>query len=412
MKSFLKLKSISEILASYSSISPLQEEEVMLDDAYGRVISRSFKAPFNLPGFSRSTVDGYAVHARDVFGATQNSPALLQLAGKCEMGRKPDIALELGQAASIATGGMLPDGADCVVMLEYAKVLGSDLIELTRPEAPGANIIRATDDALINEELIPKGKKIRPQEIGCLASFGVIRVNVYKRAKVGIISTGSEIIPAGKPLETAQIYDVNSHSLAALVKDAHAIPDQLGIVDESKKSLENALKKAILENDVVVVSGGSSAGMADNTLKVFLSMPDAELICHGAAISPGKPFILVKAGKKWLLGLPGHVASALITARVFLLPLLQKLQGVNSEAVAPSIQAVLTRSITSALGRQDYIRCELHKEEKGKIEYHAVPIPKPSGVISGLVKADGLIVCPENRDGLAKDEKVEVILLN
>lgn len=408
MKPFLKLKSISEILGSYADILPLAEEEILLDDACGRVLSRPFMAPFDLPGFPRSSVDGYAVHARDIFGATQNSPALLQLIGKCEMGKKPELTLGLGQAASISTGGMLPEGADCVVMLEYVKLLGSDLIEITRPEAPGANIIKADEDARKNEILIPKGKKLRPQEIGCLASFGVMRVNVYKKAKVGIISTGREIIPAGQLPKMAQIYDVNSHSLAALVKEAMANPSQFGIVDESPKALENALKKTILENDVVVVSGGSSAGMADNTLKAFLSMPDAELICHGAAISPGKPFILVKAGKKWLLGLPGHVASALITARVFLLPLLQKLQG-SDNAPDPAIRAILTRSITSALGRQDYIRCELSSE--AETEYYATPIPKPSGVISGLVKADGLVVCPENRDGLAKGESVEVILL-
>lgn len=408
MKPFLKLKSVEEILANFANVAPLGAETVPLANALGRRLARDFRAPADLPGFARSTVDGYAVAARDVFGASETSPAFLRIAGDIRMGEKPAFALEPGQAARIATGGMLPEGADCVVMLEYARPLANEQVELARSQAPGDNVVAAADDAAKGELLIAAGKKIRPQEIGCLAAYGISEPQVYRKPAVAIISTGDEVVPIEDNPAPPMIRDINSHSLAALCKQAGAAPAQMGIIKDDPEFLRAKIASALEDSDIVAVSGGSSAGARDFTIETFLSFPDAELLAHGVAISPGKPFILARSGKKWLFGLPGHVAGALVCARVFLLPLLRKLQGDTSLAPAPFISARLSRSIASAQGRRDFIRCQLFQKDGG---WEAIPLSAPSAVISSLVNADGLIVCPENREGLAKGEIVHVELL-
>lgn len=408
MKSFLTLKSVEEVLAHIQSFAVLGGEEICLDEAPGRYLLRDLTAPEDLPGFDRSTVDGYAVHARDVFGAQETSPALLECVGDCPMGGAPDFELKEGQTARILTGGMLPRGADCVVMVEYSRPVNDRLVELIRTQAPGDHVLMHNEDMASGALAIPAGRRLRPQEIGLLAALGMRRVEVARRPHVAIISTGDEVLPVSGTPQPGQVRDVNSHSLAALCRQAGARAVFAGLVRDDVPLLEKTLGEAMEQADVVLVSGGSSAGMRDHTVDIFSSMPESELLVHGVAISPGKPFILARSGGKCLMGLPGHVSGALICARVFLLPLLLRLQGGEKQPTA-GVPAVLSRSVASAQGRRDFIRVRLERTEKG---WMAEPLTGPSGLISPLVSAEALVVCPENREGLHAGEEVFAELLN
>ncbi|MBR4423070.1 MAG: molybdopterin molybdotransferase MoeA, partial [Mailhella sp.] len=355
----------------------------------------------------RSTVDGWAVHARDVFGASESAPALLSAVEGSAMGTAADYALEEGQAARILTGGMLPRGADCCVMVEHSRDAGAGLLEVVRSSAPGDNVVRHDEDAARGEMLIPAGTRLRAQEIGLLAALGQVSVCVTRRPRVSVISTGDEVVPADSQPAPGQVRDVNSHTLLALCREADAEPFFAGLVKDDARMLADAVSRALDQSDVVLVSGGSSAGMRDFTVDIFTSLPGSRLLAHGAAISPGKPFILARAGAKCLMGLPGHVGSALVCARAFLLPLLLRLQG-GAPSLPRALRAALSRQISSAQGRRDYIRVCLRRE--GGI-WIADPLPSRSGVMSGMVRADGFAVCPENREGLYEGEEVDVQLL-
>lgn len=423
MKPFLTLKTVEAVLEHLRSFPCLGEEAVPLHEALGRRLARPFAAPEDLPGFDRSTVDGFAVGARDVFGAQEGSPALLKVVGECRMGETPDLTLAEGQAARISTGGMLPQGADCVVMVEYSRPAAGDFVELTRSQAPGDNVILRDDDAAKGAELLPAGLRLRPQDLGLLAAFGMGEVLVRRRPRVAILSTGDEVVPLEQTPPPGKIRDVNAHSLAALCREAGALPVMAGLVRDDFSELRETLARLARENDVVAVSGGSSAGMRDHTVEAFGSLPGGEVLVHGVALSPGKPLIVAKADgdgsgggarQVCLLGLPGHVASALISARVFLTPLLHHLQGQPGPEILPQVAARLTRPVASAPGRRDYLRVRLIPQESvpvGEPRFAAEPILGASGLVSDMARADGLLVCPESCEGYDAGTIVAVELL-
>lgn len=424
VKPFLTLQSVESVLEHIRAFPALSVEAVPLDEAPGRRLARAFTATEDLPGFDRSTVDGFAVRARDVFGAQEGSPALVRCIADCRMGEVPDIALQEGQTARILTGGMLPDGADCVVMVEYSRPAGGDLIELTRSQAPGDNVILRDDDAAEGTRLLEAGHRLRPQDIGLLAAFGMVEIAVRRQPRVAVLSTGDEIVPSAETPPPGKIRDVNAHSITALCREAGALAIRAGLVKDEASELSAAVARLASEHDVIVVSGGSSAGMRDHTVEIFQSLPQAELLVHGVAISPGKPFILAKAlidGRTvCLVGLPGHVTSALICARAFLVPLLHHLQGRVRPETTPQTPARLTRSVASAQGRRDYLRVRLRalpcrqdiRPDGQGLQplYEAEPVMGASGLISGIAAADGLLVCPENREGYDAGDTVMVEL--
>ncbi|KAF5089649.1 Molybdopterin molybdenumtransferase [anaerobic digester metagenome] len=425
MKPFLTLQSVESVLEHIRAFPLLGEERVQLDDALGRGLAQYFSATEDLPGFDRSTVDGFACRARDVFGAQEGNPALVECVADCRMGEVPSITLEEGQTARILTGGMLPAGADCVVMVEYSRPAGGNLIEITRSQAPGDNVIFRDDDATAGSLLLQAGHRLRPQDIGLLAAFGVVNVEVRRKPLVAVLSTGDEVVPSSATPPPGKIRDINAHSIAALCREAGAQAVRAGIVNDDAAKLKTAVTQLAETHDVVVVSGGSSAGMRDHTVEIFESLPQAQLLVHGVAISPGKPFILARAvvnGRTvCLVGLPGHVASALVCARVFLAPLLGHLQGHADSATPPQVPAILARSVASAQGRRDYLRVKLrplpsqpHTQTQSDKTlqplYEAEPIMGASGLISGIAAADGLMVCPENREGYDAGDTVMVEL--
>lgn len=407
MKSFLTLQSVDAVLDMLEAFPLLPAETVPLDMAVGRYLAEDFHAPEDLPGFDRSTVDGYAVSARDVFGAQECSPALLECIGDCPMGAAAGLALREGQTARILTGGMLPRGADAVVMVEYSRPVSHDTVEIVRSLAPGDNVLMHDEDAARGRVAVAAGRVLRPQEIGFLAALGQEQVTVRRCPRVGIISTGDEIVPIGETPPPGKVRDVNSHSLAALCRRAGAQVVCGDLVRDDRERLAHSVRHALDVADIVLVSGGSSAGMRDYTVEIFQSMDASRLLVHGVSISPGKPFILARAGGKCLMGLPGHVSGALVCAQVFVAPLIRHMQGAQTP-IAPQVRARLTRAVASTQGRRDYIRVRLAQGAQG---WEAVPLLGPSGLVCGLVQADALVVCPENSEGLYAGQEVTALLL-
>jgi len=411
MEGFFKLVSCDQALERLESFNPVGEELVALDDALERVCRTDLKAPVDLPDFSRSTMDGYAVRARDTFGATESVPVFFELCGEVEMGRPAGFSVGAGQAASIATGGMLPDGADAVVMVEYCHSLDSRTIEVSRAVSVLENVIRAGDDVRRGTVVIKSGSLFNPQEIGLCAGLGVTSLKVFKKPRVGIISTGDEIVPADRHPGPGKVRDINRHSLAAFCRRRGAEPVCFGICPDLFEPLREMVATALGETDTVWLSGGSSVGTRDLTLKVLKSLPGFELFAHGVAIKPGKPTIIGACSGKPLIGLPGQVSSALVVAEVFLTPLLKRLSGYaageNFEQLF--VEAVLSRNIESAGGREEYVRVSLTSDGDHPA---AEPIFGKSGLISTLVVADGLVRIPLNSEGLYAGQIVSVRLLN
>jgi molybdopterin molybdotransferase len=412
MAHFLTLQSVDSILERIGEFSPLPGECLPLEEALGRVLAVPFHAPENLPPFARSVMDGFAVRARDVFGASENAPALLDYAGECPMGKETDFSLSPGRTARIWTGGMLPEGADAVVMLEYARWAGEAQVELTRPAAPFDNVIAAGDDAKKGSMLLDAERLLRPQELGLLAAFGVQSVKVRRRARVAVISSGDEIVPVSAVPDPGQVRDINAHTLSALIRAESGDARFYGIVKDSLEDMRAMLCKAAAWGDVVLISGGSSAGQRDYAINALNALPGIRILAHGVAISPGKPLILARKGEQSLWGLPGHASSALVCAEVFIRPLLRRLAGREEPASWQCCtKAVLGRPIASAQGRRDYIRVRLHPPgEPGGLP-SAMPVAGKSGLITTLTEADALVICPEDREGLAAGTIVEARFL-
>lgn len=407
MARFLTLQPVDNILDVISRLEALGSELLPLGECFGRVLAEPFAAPHDLPGFTRATMDGFAVRARDVFGASEGLPALLDYLGECPMGDTPDLVIGPGQTARIWTGGMLPDGADAVVMLEYSREAGSEQVELTRPVAPFENVITADEDAARGELLLSSGRLLRPQELGLLAAFGAQDVAVHRKPRVAIVSSGDEVVPIHVNPRPGQVRDINSYTLSALATAAGAEARCLGIAGDSKEAVVRMVEEAVNRADVVLVSGGSSAGQRDHTVHAFESL-GAEILAHGAAISPGKPLIMARKERKLLWGMPGHVASALVCAEVFIRPLLHRLSGLeNAPSWKIARKAVLSRSVASAQGRRDYIRVSVRPGEPGSLP-EAHPVMGKSGLITTLVEAAALIVCPENAEGLNAGQIVDL----
>ncbi len=406
---YFKVKTCEEVFEILKGFQPTGEERVPLKEALGRVLSREIISPEDLPGFSRSSMDGYAVMAKDTFGASESLPALLEIAGEVIMGKPPVLKAEPGKAIMISTGGMLPEGTDGVVMLEYCHALDDRTLEVSRSISPLENVIRKDDDFRAGSTVFERGRVMRPQDIGLLAGLGISQVNVHRRPKVAIISTGDEVIPVDQRPEPGQVRDINSHTLSAFCLQAGATPTVLGLCGDSFEKLREMVVQGLHEAQTLWISGGSSLGIRDHTLKVFESFDDMELLVHGISISPGKPTIIARIGDSAVFGLPGHTASAMVVAEVFLNPFLSGLSGEREfhEDWSLHVEAELSRNIESASGRDDYIRVRLEKRDDRLI---AEPIFGKSGLISTLVEAHGLIRVDRNTEGLYKGQQVRVIL--
>ena len=411
MESFFKVKRPEEVLEIIDQFGPSGEEQIPLEQALGRVLGRDLIAPENLPGFFRSTMDGYAVRAKGTFGASESIPALFYVSGEVLMGQAPEMVVSEGQAVKISTGGMLPEGADGVVMVEYCHLLDEKTLEISRTISPLENVIQPGDDFGQGDVVFKKGRTLRTQDLGLMAGFGQSEITVYKKPKIAIISTGDEIVAIDEQPLPGQVRDINRYTLSAFCLRVGAEPLYLGLCPDNFEKLKDMVEKALARADTVWLSGGSSVGTRDLTLKVFETLPDFELLVHGISISPGKPTIIGKSGPQPVIGLPGHVASALVVAEVFLTRLVSRLSGRVDFHSRPQtrIEAELSRNVESASGREDYIRVKLFQRGDTLI---AEPIFGKSGLLSTLIEADGLIRVDMNTEGLYQGQKVKVILFD
>ena len=408
MKEFFIITSLNQVLAQAATFPRVLHEEVELRHALGRILSVDLGSDIDIPDFARSTMDGFAVQAASTFGATESNPAYLTVKGNVAMGQKPDFPIGPGEAAGIATGGMLPAGSDSVVMIEYVEQLDDTTIEIYQSLAPGRHIIEKGEDIITGKPILLKGTKIRPQELGLLAAAGHQTVKVYKRPVIGIISTGDEIVPVEQFPGDGEIRDVNSYSLAGQVLEAGGEPLPFGIIKDSFADLQQKSLKALESSDMVMISGGSSVGTRDFTIDVLADLPQTRILVHGISISPGKPTILANSGGKPFWGLPGHVVSAMIVFNSVVKPFIEHLGGLARPAKAFYFKARLNRNIASAQGRTDFVRVCLNQKDG---ELIAEPILGKSGLIHTMVQADGLIAIPENSEGLDKSSLVDVMLL-
>ena len=405
---FFKVKTTEEVLELVQGFQPVGEEAVSLDKAFSRVLSQDIVSPEDLPGFPRTSVDGYAIKAKDSFGATESLPALLEIVGEVRMGQIPAVTVAAGQAVRISTGGMVPKGADGVVMVEYCHLMDQTTLEVSRAISPQENVIQADDDFKKGAPVLQRGWRLRSQDVGVLAGLGVTEVTVHRVPRVAVISTGDEVIPVQEKPKPGQVRDINTYTLGAFCAEKGAEPVPHGLCRDDFEQLRNTLLKGLETADTVWISGGSSVGTRDLTLKVFESIEGTELLVHGISISPGKPTIIARKGATAIFGLPGHTASAMVVAEVFLAPFLARLGGERTfgEKMQNKVAAKLSRNIESASGRDDFIRVKLIR--KGGT-WFAEPIFGKSGLISTLVEADGLLRIDRNTEGLYEGQAVEVI---
>lgn len=407
MKDFFRVKTLEEVLAYISDFSPVESEEIPLDQALGRITATEIISDQNLPDFSRATMDGYAVKASSTFGASEGNPAFFTVKGTVPMGISPDFILNAGETAKISTGGMLPEGTDSVVMIEHTEAIDDTSIEVYKSVAPGQHVIQAGEDIEKNTVMIAEGQTVRPQEIGLLAAFGNQTVKVFKKPVIGIISTGDEIVPIDQVPEPGKIRDINSFTLAGLIEKIGAIPLTFGIIKDNYNELYRLCESAVKISDMVLVSGGSSVGMRDFTTEVLSSLPDSNVLVHGVSISPGKPTILAHVQNKAFWGMPGHVVSTMIVFEAVVKPFIHHIRGLSPERnFSYRLPALLSRNISSASGRTDFIRVKLTEKKK---TLWAEPILGKSGLINTMVKADGLIEIGINTEGLEKGTDVGVI---
>jgi molybdopterin molybdotransferase len=408
MSHFFKVKTLDEVLALADQFVSTECETVDTSAAFSRILARDITASRDMPGFRRATMDGFAVNAAATFGASESTPAWLEIQGTVLMGQVPDFELALNRAARISTGGMLPEGADAVVMVEHTQTIDDTSVEIYKSVAPLQHVIDADEDFKARDVVLPAGTFIRPQEAGLAAGMGLSGLQVHRVPVVGIISTGDEIIPIDQDPAPGRIRDINSYTLSGFVQEAHARVIRYGIVKDDPDRLRAVCEKALAETDMVLISGGSSVGTRDYTVDVLSELPDTRILVHGMSVSPGKPTILAKSGTKPVWGLPGQVVSAMVVMKMVVIPFLNRIQGYRTRKPLVRVPAKLTRNVASAQGRRDFVRVMLVQAGE---DLTARPVLGKSGLIRTMVLADGLLDIGENLEGLEKDTWTRVILL-
>lgn len=384
-------------------------ERVSLGDALDRVTAEPIIAAEDLPPAPRSTMDGFAVIAADTFGATQSLPAYLQITGEVLMGAPPEGRLERGSCYRIPTGGLLPDNADSVVMLEHTVPVDETMVEVVKGIGSGTNVIKTGDDIRSGAQALPPGHRLRPSDLGLLAGLGIDEVVVYRRPRIGIIATGDEIIDHRQPLTAGKIRNINSITLAALAKRCGATVTDYGIVSDREEIFFATVARAVEETDLVFFSGGSSVGVRDLGERTIERLGSPGILVHGVTLKPGKPIIIGLCNQTPIFGLPGHPVSAMVCFDFFVRPVVRALSGERTDdrRPMPRISARLMRSVNSAAGRLDVIRVRLDRERE---QWCCHPVLGRSGAISTMSRADGYFLINEDIQGLAEGEQVEVYI--
>jgi len=409
-QTFFKVLAPQEALRLLLAVEPVGTERISSVKGRARVVAQDLCSAVDLPHFNRAAMDGYAVKAKDTFGASQSLPAYLKLAGVVEMGKEAVQPLATGEAFRISTGGMMPPESDAVVMVEYTDETKAGLVEIHRGVSPWQNVIQVGDDIKKGESVFRRGRRLRAHDLGALTGVGISMISVFKQPRIALISTGDEIVDADTTPLPGQVRNINQHSLAGLIEECGGEIKDWGVIRDDRAELTRAIGAALEWGDLVLLSGGSSMGAKDIALETILSFPDSEFIFHGISIAPGKPTIFAKACGKPILGLPGYPVSALIIFDLFAAPIIRRLGGEGVESLgrfAKTVKAKMKTNVASQVGREDYVRVTLDGEANQLV---ATPLPSKSGAIFTLVKADGMVRIEMNQDGLEQGEEVEVIL--
>lgn len=413
MPEFLELltpkEGISKLLQHIKFVDS-HSEIIKTEKGLNRVLARNINSEEDIPAFTRSTVDGFAVNSKDTFGASDVLPAFFDVIGEIQMGKPANVQINKGQTCLIHTGGMLPTGADAVVMVENTQYSNSKEIEVYKAVPAGENVILKGEDITIGDLVVQKGTRIRASEIGALMALGITKIEVYDLPKVGILSTGDEIIPPHKQPELGQIRDINSYSLSAIVEKFGGIPKCYPIIQDDKSKLLDSLRLAHDENDLVIVTAGSSASVRDLTADAINELGSPGVLVHGINVRPGKPTILAYANGKPIIGLPGNPVSAFVIAHLLLGQIMPRLRGELEIFETQTLKGMVTINISSAAGREDWVPVRLLAEEKNGLKL-VEPIFYKSNLIFSLIDAIGLARIEPEVTGLEANSEVEIILI-
>jgi len=387
--------------------SKRETEIINLDESLNRILATSIISDVDIPNSNKSAMDGYAVNASETFGSSQDNPSEFREVGKIGIGELPRFDLVNGQTSEVATGSYLPNGSNAVVMIEYTKKIEPNLIQVVKSVVPNQNVIRKGEDIKKGDMIVKSLTKIKAQDIGIIAAVGKDSIEVYKRPKVSVISSGDELIEIGSDKEEAKVYDINRHMTMASIKDAGGEPLDFGIVKDSKIEIENRLKKAISSSDIVTISAGTSVGNKDFIPDIINSMGKPGIIVHGVALKPGSPSGISVIDNTPIVSLPGFPVAAAISFRVFVKPIIEYLIGIKE--AEPVVIAKLTRRVASPGGMRTFVRVRLRKYENSLT---ADPIMvSGSGIVSSMSRADGLLIIPEDKEGVEEGDEEEIILL-
>ena len=388
----------------------VKTERIRTEDALDRVLAETLVSRQDLPNFRRSTVDGYAVNAGDTYGATTGLPAFLTIAGEVPMGQVSNVELGVGEAALVHTGGMIPDDANAVVMIENTQRVdgggAEGSIEVMTAASQGENVIQIGEDIRTGDPVLAPGRQIRPQDIGGLLALGITQVEVARPPRVAIISTGDEVVPPDQPILPGQVRDINSYSLAALTERAGGLPIRTGIVPDDRAALEAAARQAQQEADIVVLSAGSSVSYRDMSVDVIAALGQPGVLVHGVSVRPGKPTIIAVCDGTPVFGLPGNPVSAMVIFDLFVTPAIRALLG-TTQPPQQQLQARLARNVASVTGREDYVQVRVEEREG---ELWAVPVFGKSNLIYTLVHAEGMVKVSLDSNGIREGDWVTVLM--
>ncbi len=400
MSLFLQIVSVSTAIEEVRNLAVrCGEESVPLIEAFHRILAQEVRADGDIPGFTRSVVDGFAVRSADTTGSSDTIPSMLTLLGRVAMGDAGHHLIQPGACIYVPTGGILPEGADAVVMIEHTEQLGEQVL-VKKPVARGENVLLFNEDFFQGQPVANRGKRLSSQDIGVLAAAGCTAVPVVKKPKIGILSTGNELVPATVRPREGQVRDVNSYVIAATVRDLGCLPVFYGIVSDEKEALSRVIGKATEECDAVLISGGSSKDDRDMVAAIIAER--GRVLVHGIAIAPGKPTIIGQCDRKPVIGLPGHPASAFIVLIAIVRHLIIAMTGETGSTVR-TLQAVLDQNIPSSKGREDYVRVAVH-------DGIATPVFGKSGLLNTLVRSTGVVRVPAESEGLETGTRIEVIV--
>lgn len=404
LKGFQKLTPVDEALHMFFNAvktKKLKAVNVPLHDALNRVLAEEVIAREDLPRFDRSAVDGYAVRAEDTSKASQFKPKTLKIIDKGEVGEK--------KAKKVWTGNPIPKGADAVVMLENAKLVG-DKIEIQVSVTPGENVSKKGEDVRRGEVAVKAGTRLKPHHLGLIGALGISEAQVFEKPKIAVLATGNELIETVDKPRKGQVFEVNRLVISALCSELGAEPLDLGIAKDDFDEICGRLKTGLEMADMVITTGGTSVGVSDLVPEAVNKIGKPGLIVHGIAMRPAMPTALAVANEKPIIILSGNPVAAMFGFEVFARPLICKLLGLKREETRPIIKAEMTKKVTSALGRKTFVRVHVFQRNA---EFFAEPISaRGSGIISSMTRANGYVVVPENREGLAEGESVLVRLFD